>query len=90
MILSFHESEGEGGDLPSLAAKHLPDLAASLCGGLDTRTVSLVSFEQHGITYEQVRHRNFYMVTFCLICFCTVPGASEVGPVFARGPAPCD
>merc|ERR1719458_931998 len=54
---SFHESEGEGGDLPSLAAKHLPDLAASLCGGLDTRTVSLVSFEQHGITYEQFLER---------------------------------
>ena len=55
---NFQESEGEGGDdLPSLAAKHLPDLAASLCGGLDTRTVSLMSFEQHALTYDQFLER---------------------------------
>ena len=51
-------SEGEEvGDLPSLAAKYLPDLAASLCGGLDTASVTLQTFEQHALTYEQFVER---------------------------------
>jgi len=40
-------------DLPRLASKYLPDLAASLCGGLKTGSVSLVSFEEHLLTYSQ-------------------------------------
>ena len=40
-------------DLPSLISRHLPDLAASLCGGLTDASITPSQFEAHLLTYEQ-------------------------------------
>jgi len=40
-------------DLPSLISRHLPDLAASLCGGLSDSTITPGQFEEHLLTYDQ-------------------------------------
>jgi len=40
-------------DLPSLISRHLPDLAASLCGGLHDASITPEQFEAHLLTYPQ-------------------------------------
>jgi len=40
-------------DLPSLISRHLPDLAASLCGGLHDASITLEQFEAHLLTFPQ-------------------------------------
>jgi len=40
-------------DLPTLISRHLPDLAASLCGGLADATITPEQFEAHHLTYPQ-------------------------------------
>ena len=43
-----------GQDLLSpILSKHLPDLAASLCGGLSNREITLEKFEEHTLTYDE-------------------------------------
>jgi len=44
-----------GPDLLSpMLSKHLPDLAASLCGGLTDKEITLEKFEEHLLTYSQL------------------------------------
>lgn len=40
-------------DLPSLISRHLPDLAASLCGGLADASITPEQFDAHHLTYPQ-------------------------------------
>jgi len=40
-------------DLPTLISRHLPDLAASLCGGLADASITPEQFEVHHLTYPQ-------------------------------------
>jgi len=40
-------------DLPTLISRHLPDLAASLCGGLNDASITPEHFEAHMLTYPQ-------------------------------------
>jgi len=40
-------------DLPSLISRHLPDLAASMCGGLADDSITPLQFESHLLTYPQ-------------------------------------
>jgi len=40
-------------DLPSLISRHLPDLAASLCGGMHDASITQEQFEAHHLTYPQ-------------------------------------
>jgi len=40
-------------DLPALISRHLPDLAASMCGGLSDATITPEQFEAHHLTYPQ-------------------------------------
>jgi len=55
---SNYESDCEPlADLPSLISRHFPDLAASTCGGLDDKSVTLENFEAHLLTYQQFVER---------------------------------
>ena len=40
-------------DLPSLISRHLPDLAASTCGGLTDSSITPDQFEAHLISYQE-------------------------------------
>jgi len=40
-------------DLPTLISRHLPDLAASMCGGLGDASITPEQFEAHHLTYPQ-------------------------------------
>jgi len=40
-------------DLPSLISRHLPDLAASMCGGLSDSTITPDQFEAHLLSYQE-------------------------------------
>ena len=48
-----YDSDCETSDLPSLISRHLPDLAASLCGGLADSSITPGQFEANLLTYEQ-------------------------------------
>ena len=48
-----YDSDCETTDLPSLISRHLPDLAASLCGGLTDATITPGEFEANLLTYDQ-------------------------------------
>jgi len=52
-----YESDGELQDLPSLISRHLPDLAASLCGGLESKDVTVEAFENCLLTYTEFMGR---------------------------------
>jgi len=40
-------------DLPSLICRHLPDLSASLCGGLDDSSITPDQFEAHLLSHQE-------------------------------------
>ena len=40
-------------DLPSLISRHLPDLAASMCGGLSDSSITPDQFEAHLLSYQE-------------------------------------
>ena len=44
-------------DLPSLISRHLPDLAASLCGGLTDASITPDQFEAHILSYQEFLDR---------------------------------
>ena len=44
-------------DLPSLISRHLPDLAASTCGGLSDSSITPDQFEAHLLSYQEFLER---------------------------------